>query len=73
MGLRLQDPDHTESLMQMAMRYPIPGILSTCSNSILDPNNMTTLVDVFKKARVFHQYISYIKGSFQSDSVTYSG
>ena len=37
--------------------------------SILDPNNMTMLVDVFKKARVFHQYISYIKGSFQSDNI----
>ena len=55
--------------MQMVMRYPIPGILSTCANSILDPNNMTMLVDVFNKARVFHQYIGYIKGSFQSGSI----
>jgi len=50
--------------MQMAMMYRIPGILSTCASSILDPSNMVVSVDFFNKARVFYQLIDYIKGSF---------
>jgi len=33
---RLQDQDHTELLMQMAIKYQILGISSTCANFIPD-------------------------------------
>ena len=64
MGLRLQDPDHTESLMQMAMRYLIPGILSTCADFILDQSNMVMSVDLFNKAKVFISFSTTLKAAF---------
>ena len=65
--LRSQDPDHTELLMQMATRYPIPEILNTYADFILDPSNMVTLVDLFNKARVFISFSTILKAVFISD------
>ena len=50
--------------MQMAMRYPIPGILSTCTDFILDPSNMVMSVDLFNKARVFINCSTTLKAVF---------
>ena len=50
--------------MQMAMRYPIPGTLSTCADFILDPSNMVMLVDLFNKARVFINFSTTLKAVF---------
>ena len=61
---RLQDPDHTELLMQMIMRYPIPGTSSTCTDFTLDPSNMVMSVDLFNKAKVFISFSTTLKAAF---------
>ena len=50
--------------MQMATRYPIPGILNTCKDFILDPGSMVTSVDLFNKARVFISFSTTLKAVF---------
>jgi len=50
--------------MQMAMRYPIPGILSTCADFILDPSNMVMSVDLFNKAKAFISFSTTLKAVF---------
>ena len=50
--------------MQMARRYPIPGTLSTCTNSIIDPSNMVMSVDPFNKAKVFISFSTTLKAAF---------
>ena len=62
--LRSQDPDHTELLMQMAIRSPIPRILNTCVDFILDLSNMVMSVDLFNKARVFISSSTTLKAVF---------
>ena len=59
--------------MKMAMRYRIPGILSTCANSILDPSNMVMSVDLFNKARVFTGISTTLKAISLADSITNPG
>jgi len=55
---------HTELLMQMAMRYPIPRILSTCADYILDLSNMVMPVDLFNKATVVISFSTTLKVVF---------
>ena len=50
--------------MQMATRYPIPGILSTCADFILDPSNMVMSVDLFNKAKAFISFSTTLKAVF---------
>jgi len=50
--------------MQMAMRYPIPGILNTCACFILDPSNKVMSVDLFNKARVFINFSTTLKAVY---------
>jgi hypothetical protein len=50
--------------MQMAIRYPIPGILSTCADFLLDPSNMVVSVDLFKKAKAFIIFSTILKTVF---------
>jgi len=62
--LKLQDQDLTELLMLMVMRYPIPRILNTCVDFILDPSSMVMSVDLFNKERVFISYSITLKAIF---------
>ena len=55
--------------MQMAMRYQIHGISSTCANSTLDPSNMVMSVDLFNKAKAFISSSTTLKAVFQLDSI----
>ena len=48
----------------MVMRYPIPGILNTCIDFILDPSNMVMSVVLFNKARVFISSSTTLKAVF---------
>ena len=50
--------------MQMAMRYPIPGILSTCVDFILDQSNKMMSVDLLNKAKVFISFSTTLKAAF---------
>ena len=50
--------------MQMAMRNPIPGILSTCVDFIPGPSNMVMSVDLFNKAKVFISFSATLKAVF---------
>ena len=50
--------------MQMAMRYPIPGILSTCTDFIFDPSNMVMSIDLFNKVKVFISFSTTLKAVF---------
>ena len=50
--------------MQMVMRYPIPGILSTCVDFIPGPSNMVMSVDLFNKAKVFISFSATLKAVF---------
>jgi len=50
--------------MQMAMRYLILEILSTCADFILDPRNMVMLVDLFNKAKAFISFSTTLKAVF---------
>ena len=50
--------------MQMVMRYPIPGILSTCVDFIPGPSNMVMSVDLFDKAKVFISFSTTLKAVF---------
>ena len=59
-----QDQNHTELLMQMETRYPIPRILNTCVDFILDPSSMVMSVDLFNKERVFISYSITLKAIF---------
>ena len=55
--------------MQTVMRYPIPGISSTCADFIVDPSYMVMSVDLFNKVKGFHLPFENIKGSFQPGSI----
>ena len=50
--------------MQMSMSYPIPGILSTGADFILDPSNMVLSVDLFNKARVSISFSTTLNAVF---------
>ena len=50
--------------MQMAMRYPIPGILSTCADFVLDQSNIMMSDDLFNKAKVFISFSTTLKAAF---------
>jgi hypothetical protein len=68
LSVKLQDQDHIELLMLMAMRYPILGISSTCASFILDSVVWCCqLISVIKQW--FLSTLDYIKGSYQPDSV----